>query len=330
MASRRLRIDQWRIQWRIGQWLTGFSTRFPATRISKAHRSTAVLVGALGLLLTPVLPARALVPYVYVPQRQELEGAGLGIAQAATRLLRLGQASDAARLAALTVQLLPDDPRGWVLLAEAQLRSNQLEKAGVSLAKAKQLDPRNPGIWFAEGSLALRAGKPDAAIGLLEQGLKLDKGNAGAYFDLGNARILLGQSGPALTAFERASSLRKDFWEALNNQGLVLFEQGKTKDAIRRWRQVLAIKPDAAEPTLALAAGLFAQGASERSEALELVGKALDSDPNYVLESYQKEQLWGPKLRSTTQELLQQGDLKPVVDRALANASPEGESSEEE
>jgi hypothetical protein len=33
---------------------------------------------------------------------------------------------------------------------------------------------------------------------------------------------------------------------------------------------VLAIKPDAAEPTLALAAGLFAQGASERSEALEL------------------------------------------------------------
>ena len=148
--------------------------------------------------------------------------------------------------------------------------------------------------------------------------------------DLGNARILLGQSGEALAAFERASSLRKDFWEALNNQGLVLFEQGQNKAAIQRWRQVLGIKPDAAEPTLALAAGLFASGAEGRSEALELAGKALDSDPNYVLESYQKEQLWGPKLRSTTQQLLLVGELKPVVDRALANASPEGESSEEE
>jgi hypothetical protein len=49
-----------------------------------------------------------------------------------------------------------------------------------------------------------------------------------------------------------------------------------------------------------------------------------------VLESYQKEQLWGQKLRSTTQQLLLLGELKPVVDRALANASPEGESSEEE
>ena len=309
------------------RWLR---TDSPHVGSRKLGLTKAVVLGALGLVLAQGLPARALVPYVYVPQRQELEGAGLGIAQAAARLLRMGQATDAARLAALTVQLLPDDPRGWVLLAEAQLRSNQLEQAGISLAKAKQLDPRNPGIWFAEGSLALRGGKPSEAITLLEQGLKLDKSNAGAYFDLGNARILLGQSGEALAAFERASSLRKGFWEALNNQGLVLFEQGKTKAAVQRWRQVLAIKPDAAEPSLALAAGLFATGTEGRQEALDLASKALDSEPNYVLESYQKDQLWGPKLRSTTQELLRQPDLKPVVDRALANASPEGESSEDE
>ncbi|MFM9086614.1 MAG: hypothetical protein ACKOPT_00410, partial [Cyanobium sp.] len=166
--------------------------------------------------------ARALVPYAYVPRPAELEGAGLGIAQAAARLLRLGQARDAARLAALTVQLLPQDPRGWVLLAEAQLRSNQLKAAGVSLAKAKQLDPRNPGIWFAEGSLALRDNRAEQAVGLLEEGLRLDGTHAGAYFDLGNARILLNQPGPALAAFEQAARLRRDFWEAINNQALVL------------------------------------------------------------------------------------------------------------
>ena len=301
-----------------------------APRWSRPGLRNALLTAALGLLVISALPARALVPYVYVPQRQELEAAGLGIAQAAARLLRLGQARDAARLAAITVQLLPEDPRGWVLLAEAQLRSNQLEQAGISLAKAKQLDPRNPGIWFAGGSLALRAGKPNEAIGLLEQGLKLDKRNAGAYFDLGNARILIGQSYQALEAFERASSLRNSFWEAINNQGLVLFEQGNTKEAIRRWREVLKIKPDAAEPTLALAASLFANGPDNRSEAIELVGKALDTEPNYVLDVYQKDQLWGPKLRSTTAELFKLTELKPVVDRALANASPEGERSDEE
>ena len=301
-----------------------------APRWSRPGLRNALLTAALGLLVISALPARALVPYVYVPQRQELEAAGLGIAQAAARLLRLGQARDAARLAALTVQLLPEDPRGWMLLAEAQLRSNQLEQAGISLAKAKQLDPRNPGIWFAGGSLALRAGKPNEAIGLLEQGLKLDKRNAGAYFDLGNARILIGQSDQALEAFERASSLRNSFWEAINNQGLVLFEQGNTKEAIRRWREVLKIKPDAAEPTLALAASLFANGPDNRSEAIELVCKALDTEPNYVLDVYQKDQLWGPKLRSTTAELFKLTELKPVVDRALANASPEGERSDEE
>lgn len=283
----------------------------------------------LGVWMGQMPAARAnFVPYVYTPQRIELEGAGLGIAQAAGRLLRMGQATEAAKLAALTVQLLPDDPRGWLLLAEAQLRSKQLKEAGQALARAKQLDPRNPGIWFAQGSLALRDGRPKEAIGLLEQGLKLDGNNAGAYFDIGNAHIQLGQNGAALVAFEKASDLRRDFWEAINNQGLVLFEQGKTQAAIGRWRQVLSLKPDAAETTLALASGLFSQGASQRQEALALAEKALTTDPNYVLESYQKDQLWGAKLRQTTQQLLHESELKAIVDRALANANPDDNGDE--
>jgi len=284
----------------------------------------------LGVLVGQIPAAKSnFVPYVYVPQQVELEGAGLGIAQAAARLLQVGQANEAARLAALTVQLLPDDPRGWLLLAEAQLRSKQLNEAGVALARAKQLDPRNPGIWFAQGSLALREGKPKDAIDLLEQGLKLNGKNAGAYFDIGNAHIQLAQSAAALVAFKKAATLRPDFWEAINNQGLVLFDEGKTKEAIARWRQVLNLKPDAAETTLALATGLFSQSPANRQAALDLANKALTSDPNYVLESYQKDQLWGPKLRQATQELLLQNELKAVVERAKANANPDADNSED-
>ncbi|CAK6687743.1 tetratricopeptide repeat protein [Synechococcus sp. CBW1107] len=286
---------------------------------------------ALTLAIAPATPAQALVPYVYVPKGEELEAAGLGIAQAATRLLRLGQAEDAARLAGLTVQLLPNDPRGWVLLAEAQLRSNQIKAAGQSLARAKQLDPRNPGIWFAEGSLALRDGQPGQAIGLLQTGLKLDSKNPGAHFDLGNAHLLLNDPQAALGSFERASNLRKDFWEAINNQGLVLYEIGRTDDAIRRWRRALEINPKAAEPMLALAAALNARPGDQK-EALDMASQALAIEPNYVLEAYQKEQLWGPRLRDSTRVLLENPAIKAATDRANANAtgSSDGEDSGEE
>lgn len=277
---------------------------------------------ALGLTLGSGLAAQALVPYTYVPRNEALEGAGLGLAQAAARLLQMGQAEDAARLAALSTQLLPNDPRSWVLLAEAELRSKNSKQAAVALARAKQLDPKNAGIWFAEGSLALRDNHPKQAIDLLRRGLELEKNNAGAYFDLGNAQILLGQSAQALKSFERASALRKDFWEALNNQSIVLFERGQVKEAIRRWRQVLRMKPTASEPTLALAAALLVDNAGAANEAISLATRALDGDPNYVLPSFQQEQLWGPKLRAATARLLSRSDLRTVVERAQANAGP--------
>ncbi|MFN9619959.1 MAG: tetratricopeptide repeat protein [Synechococcaceae cyanobacterium] len=283
---------------------------------------------ALGVAIVPVLPvlqageARAMVPYVYVPPERDLEAAGLGIAQAAARLLRLGQAEEAARLAELTVRLLPGDPRGWVLLAEAQLRSDRIDKALWALGKAKQLDPQNPGIWFAEGSLALRNQKPQEAIELLNRGLQLEGRNAGAHFDLGNAQLLLGQSERALGSYEKAAKLRRDFWEAINNQGLVLWELGRRPAALERWRQVLRIKPDVPETSLALAAGLFASdSAGQRAEALRLAEMALNEEPNYVLDSYQSEQLWGEKLRGDTRRLLSQPELKLVVERAMANAT---------
>ena len=291
------------------------------------YRGLAAAPLALGLSLASILGAQAMVPYTYVPRNEALEGAGLGLAQAATRLLQMGQADDAARLAALSTQLLPNDPRSWVLLAEAELRSKNTKEAAVALARAKQLDPKNAGIWFAEGSLALRDNHPKLAIERLRRGLELDQNNAGAYFDLGNAQILLGQSGPALKSFERASTLRKDFWEAINNQSIVLFERGQTREAIQRWRQVLRLRPGAAEPTLALAAALLAENAAASTEAISLASRALDADPNYVLPSFQQEQLWGTKLRAATARLLSRSELRTVVERAQANA---GSSRDEE
>ncbi|MBJ7492462.1 MAG: hypothetical protein JHD13_05390 [Synechococcales cyanobacterium SupBloom_Metag_052] len=292
-------------------------------------RSLVALPLVFGVGLGPAPAAQALVPFVVLPPPQDLEAAGLGIAQAAARLLRLGQAEEAARLAALTVQLIPSDPRGWILLAESQLRSKQPKLAAIALVQAKRLDPKNPGIWFAEGSLALHDNHPQRAIQLLGQGLKLDRKNAGAYFDLGNAQILLGKPRPALVAFEKAASLRPNFWEAINNQALVLFELGKPLEAISRWHQVLRIKANAAEPSLALAAALNGLKPGSQ-EAIELANRALAAEPNYALETYQKEQLWGPRLRAATRQLVQRNELKASLERALANASGNNDDQDEQ
>ena len=265
-------------------------------------------------------PAQAFVPSVYLPSAEELEGSAIGIGRTAAQLLSLGQPEEAARLAALAVRLQPNDERLWAVLAEAQLRSKQLKPAANSLARAKQLDPDNAGLWFAEASLALRDKRPADAIPLLDRGLKLDPKNASAYFDLGNARVMQSQFKAALGAFEKATDLKPMFWEALNNQCIVLFEMGNTNEAIQRWRRVLAIERNA-EPMLALASALYKRNPGDE-EAIDLARKALKQDPNYVLPTHQKDQLWGVKLRLATRKLLNSPALKEAVDRAEANADP--------
>ena len=263
--------------------------------------------------------AKAVVPYVYVPTSEELTGSAIGIGRAAAKLLQMGQPKQAAKLAALAVRLDPQDERLWSVLAEAQLRSDDLEQASQSLSRAKELNPDKAGLWFAQGALALRDERPEEALPLIERGLELDPQNPAAYFDLGNARIMLDDLSSALRSFEKATTLKPDFWEALNNQALVLFEMGNADEAIRRWRAVLKIEENA-EPLLALAAALHQQG-DDSDTPLKMAREALNQEPNYVLTPHQIEQLWGVKIRQAADRLLALPEMASSVERAQANAT---------
>ena len=284
--------------------------------MSRGLHAALVLAGTLTL----ALPARAMIPYIYLPTSEELTGSAMGIGRTAAQLLQFDQPREAAKLAALAVRLNPQDERLWSVLAEAQLRNEQLDQASVSLARAKNLNPKKPGLWFAEAAIALRAERPDQAIPLIDRGLALDPDNHAAYFDLGNARIMQDELPMALKSFEKATALKNDFWEALNNQALVLFEMGNRDEAIRRWRRVLKIESNA-EPMLALAAALYQRNKSSNSEILTLARDALASDPNYVLAPHQEEQLWGYRIRQATAKLLTEPELAASVERAQANAT---------
>ena len=278
------------------------------------------LIAFLSFAAIAVAPAaKAVIPYVYVPTSEELTGSAVGIGRTAAQLLQMGQPKQAAKLAALAVRLDPQDERLWSVLAEAQLRSDDLDQASQSLARAKDLNPNKPGLWFAQAALALRNQQPEDAIPLIQRGLELDPKNASAYFDLGNARIMLDDLSSALISFEQATNLKPDFWEALNNQALVLYEMGQPEEAIRRWRAVLKIEENA-EPLLALAAALHQQG-DNSDVPLGMAREALDKEPNYVLTPHQVEQLWGVKIRQAAARLLALPEMASSVERAQANAT---------
>ena len=278
------------------------------------------LIAFLSFAAIAVAPAaKAVIPYVYVPTSEELTGSAVGIGRTAAQLLQMGQPKQAAKLAALAVRLDPQDERLWSVLAEAQLRSDDLDQASQSLARAKDLNPNKPGLWFAQAALALRDQQPEDAIPLIQRGLELDPKNASAYFDLGNARIMLDDLSSALISFEQATNLKPDFWEALNNQALVLYEMGQPDEAIRRWRAVLKIEENA-EPLLALAAALHQQG-DNSDVPLSMAREALDKEPNYVLNPHQVEQLWGVKIRQAAARLLALPEMASSVERAQANAT---------
>ena len=263
--------------------------------------------------------AKAVVPYVYVPSSEELTGSAVGIGRTAAQLLQMGQPKQAAKLAALAVRLDPQDERLWSVLAEAQLRSDDLEQAGQSLARAKNLNPDKAGLWFAQGALALRDERPEEALPLIRRGLELDPKIPAAYFDLGNAHIMLDDLSSALDSFEQATNLKPDFWEALNNQALVLYEMGNTDEAIHRWRAVLKLEKNA-EPMLALAAALHQKG-DDSDVPITMAREALDQEPNYVLTPHQIEQLWGVKIRQAAARLLALPEMASSVERAQANAT---------
>ena len=248
------------------------------------------MTASLGYCLAS--PALALIPYVYIPKEEELEASALSISQAAAQVLQVGQLEDAASLADLSVRLLPSNPQSWLLLAEARLRNGDNAAAKEALAQAKLLDPENSGVWFAEASLALADDDFPHAETLIRRGLELDPENANAYFDLGNALFLQGKGEEALAAFQEAAIKQDNFWAAINNQGLVLYEDDQIEAAMERWRQAIAINDQVAEPELALAAALYNQGDRQES-TIGMAIRALDREPDYVEEEFQESQLFG-------------------------------------
>jgi tetratricopeptide (TPR) repeat protein len=118
-----------------------------------------------------------------------------------------------------------------------------------------------------------------------------------------------------VASFEKAVGQKKDFWEAMNNIGLVRYEQGQIDRAIAGWTQSIEVatkrKEKSAEPQLAMAVVTFSKGNADK--AYEQGESALKSDGRYGNLEFLKEQLWGDRLLADTQKFLETPRMKAAI-----------------
>ena len=123
----------------------------------------------------------------------------------------------------------------------------------------------------------------------------------------------------AIKLFDKSIKIKPDFWQAINNKGLAYFEENKINLSIKHFEKAISIEENA-EPLLGLASCLRMK---DIKLALQLAKKALTKNPNYVNYDYRKEQLWGEKLQTSTEILLQNDQLEAdvILAKSKINAS---------
>jgi len=252
---------------------------------------------------------QSIVPYYYFPTIKNLQKESLSIGKNAYQLLYFGQYEDSLNLAKLAVKINATDEKLWLILSEAQVANNLYKNALNSLDKAQQINPNISEIYFAKSNIYLQIAQQKKAKNALEKGLRIEPNNHKAIFQLGNILLMEKNYFKAIKLFDRSVKIKPDFWQAFNNQGLAYFEKNDITLSIKLFKKAISIE-DNAEPLLGLASCLRFK---DIKLALELAKKALAKDPNYVNYDYRKEQLWGEKLQTSTEILLQNKQLQNDV-----------------
>ena len=252
---------------------------------------------------------KSIIPYYYFPANKSLQKESLLIGKNAYQLLYFGQYEEGLNLAKLAVRMNKKDEKLWLILAEAQVANKLNKQALDSLNKAQKLNSKNSEIYFAKSNVYLNISQLENAKAALETGLKIEPNNHKAIFQLGNIFLMEKNYSAAIEMFDKSVKIKPDFWQGINNQGLAYFEQNNINQSIKLFEKAILIQ-DNAEPLLGLAS---CYRITDINMAVQLAKKALNKDPNYVSYEYRKEQLWGEKLQTSTEILLQNNELKADV-----------------
>ena len=252
---------------------------------------------------------KSIVPYYYFPKIENLQKISLSIGKNAYQLLYFGQYEQSLNLAKLAVNINKTNEKLWLILAETQIANELYKQALVSLNKAENLNSKISEIYFTKSNIYLKILQLKNAKTALETGLKIEPNNYKAIFQLGNIFLMEKNYSEAIKFFDKSVKIKPDFWQAINNKGLAYFEKDNKDLSIKFFEKAISIEENA-EPLLGLASCVRKR---DIKLAIELTKKALAKNPNYVDSDYRKEQLWGEKLQTSTEFLLQNEQLQQDI-----------------
>jgi len=278
-----------------------------------------ILVFLISFFFLKVEKVKSLVPYYYFPKNKNLKKEGLSIGKYAYQLLYFGQYEQSLNLAKLAVKINKTDEKLWLILADIQIANNLYEQALNSLYKAQKLNSNISEIYFTKSNIYLKISQLKKAKTALETGLKIEPNNHKAIFQLGNILLMEKNYSDAIKSFDMSIIIKPDFWQAINNKGLAYFEKNDINLSIKFFKEAISIEENA-EPLLGLASCLRIK---DFKLALQLAKKALNRNPNYVDFNFRKEQLWGEKLQTSTEILLQNDQIQRdvILAKSKINAS---------
>ncbi len=263
----------------------------------------------ISLFLFKVEKIQSIVPYYYLPTKKNIEEESLKIGKNAYQLLYFGKYEDSLNLAKLAVKINKKDEKLWLILSEAQLANKLYKKALTSLEKAEDINSNTSEIYFARSKIYLQISQEKKAKIALQKGINIQPNNHQAIFQLGNIFLMEKNFLEAIRLFDKSIKIKPDYWPAINNKGLAHFERNNINLAIKLFENAITFQENA-EPLLGLASCLRIK---DITLAIKLAKNALAKDPNYVSYEYRKEQLWGEKLQSSTEILLQNEQLQRDV-----------------
>tara|TARA_B100000886_G_scaffold300391_1_gene229389 strand:- start:35 stop:898 length:864 start_codon:yes stop_codon:yes gene_type:complete len=275
----------------------------------KKFLKNAICFTFVSFYLLKVDKIQSLVPYYYLPTEKNLHRESLSIGKNAYQLLYFGQYEQSLNLAKLAVQINKNDEKLWLILAEAQVANKMYKNALFSLNKAQKINPKNSETYFSKSNIYLKISKLKNAKTTLENVLRIESNNHKAIFRLGNILLMEKNYTEAIKLFDKSVQIKPNFWQAINNLGLAYFEKNNINQSTKLFEKAISIE-DNAEPLLGLASCLRIK---DIKLALQLAKKALNKNPNYVNYDYRKEQLWGEKLQTSTELLLQNKELQTDV-----------------
>jgi tetratricopeptide (TPR) repeat protein len=124
-----------------------------------------------------------------------------------------------------------------------------VERAQIEqLKKVVEQDPKNTNHLIQLGNLYFDMSQPQEAITYYERALSNDSLNPLVLTDCGIMYSQIGQADKALINFDKAIALKPDLQQAYFNKGLILFSSKNDKtNAIKTWRQYIALIPDTAQ-----------------------------------------------------------------------------------